>query len=101
MRPSQGGHHLCYIRLQYTDEKGIVKPCERGILDVRVTGGKPVLHGFPDSFEKDPIMHRRKFLEPGYAHRGSFISRMMVKREDIARILLLREPLTLIAPAVR
>ena len=97
MRPSQGGHHLCYIRLQYTDEKGIVKPCERGILDVRVTGGKPVLHGFPDSFEKDPIMH----LESVYAHRGSFISRMMEKREDIARILLLREPLTLIAPAVR
>ena len=40
-------------------------------------------------------------LEPVYAHRGSFISRMMEKREDIARILLLREPLTLIAPAVR
>ena len=97
MCPSQGGHHLCYIRLQYTDEKGIVKPCERGILDVRVTGGKPVLRGFPDSFEKDPIMH----LEPVYAHRGSFISRMMEKREDIARIILLREPLTLIAPAVR
>ena len=97
MRPSQGGHHLCYIRLQYTDEKGIVKPCERGILDVRVTGGKLVLHGFPDSFEKDPIMH----LEPVYAHRGSFISRMMEKREDIVRIILLRELLTLIAPAVR
>ena len=42
MCPSQGGHHLCYIRLQYTDEKGIVNPCERGILDVRVTGGKLV-----------------------------------------------------------
>lgn len=59
--------------------------------------GKPVLRGFPDSFEKDPIMH----LESVYAHRGSFISRMMEKREDIARIILLREPLTLIAPAVR
>ena len=101
MRPSQGGHHLCYIRLQYTDEKGIVKACERGILDVRVTGGKPVLHGFPDSFEKDPIMHRHKFLDPVFAHRGSFISRMMEKREDIVRIILLRELLTLIAPAVR
>ena len=97
MRPSQGGHHLCYIRLQYTDEKGIVNPCERGILDVRVTGGKLVLRGFPDPFEKDPIMH----LEPVYVHRGSFISRMMEKREDIVRIILLREPLTLIAPAVR
>ena len=40
-------------------------------------------------------------LESVYAHRGSFISRMMEKREDIARIILLREPLTLIAPAVR
>ena len=34
--------HLCYIRLQYTDRNGIVKPCERGILDVSVTGGKLV-----------------------------------------------------------
>ena len=34
--------HLCYIRLQYTDKNGIVKPCERGILDVSVTGGKLV-----------------------------------------------------------
>lgn len=46
-------------------------------------------------------MHRHKFLDSAYVHRGSFISRMMEKREDIARILLLREPLTLIAPAVR
>ena len=34
--------HLCYIRLQYTDKNGVVKPCERGILDVSVTGGKLV-----------------------------------------------------------
>lgn len=32
--------HLCFIRLQYTDEKGTVKPCERGLLDVTVEGGK-------------------------------------------------------------
>ena len=31
---------LAYIRLQYTDEKGILKPLERGILNVEVAGGK-------------------------------------------------------------
>lgn len=31
---------LCHIRLQYTDENGTVKPLERGILNVEVTGGK-------------------------------------------------------------
>ena len=34
--------HLCYIRLQYTDKNGTVKPTERGILDVTVEGGKLV-----------------------------------------------------------
>ena len=31
---------LCHIRLQYTDESGVVKPLERGILSVKVTGGR-------------------------------------------------------------
>ena len=31
---------LCHIRLQYTDENGTVKPLERGILNVEVTGGR-------------------------------------------------------------
>ena len=31
---------LIYIHLQYTDENGIIKPLERGILNVTVTGGK-------------------------------------------------------------
>ena len=34
--------NLCYIRLQYTDKAGTIKPCERGILDVHVEGGKLV-----------------------------------------------------------
>lgn len=34
------GGHLSYIRLQYTDEYGTVKPCQRGILDVTVEGGR-------------------------------------------------------------
>jgi len=34
--------HLCYIRLQYTDKNGTVKPTERGILNVIVEGGKLV-----------------------------------------------------------
>ena len=32
--------HLCHIRLQYTDESGVIKPLERGILSVKVTGGR-------------------------------------------------------------
>lgn len=32
--------HLSYIRLQYTDENGVVKPLKRGMLNVEVTGGK-------------------------------------------------------------
>ena len=31
---------LCHIRLQYTDESGILKPLKRGILNVEVSGGK-------------------------------------------------------------
>ena len=34
--------HLSFIRLQYTDSNGIVKPCERGVLDVKVEGGRLV-----------------------------------------------------------
>lgn len=34
--------HLCFIRLQYADAQGIVKPAERGLLDVTVEGGKLV-----------------------------------------------------------
>ena len=33
---------LCFIRLQYADAQGIVKPAERGLLDVTVAGGKLV-----------------------------------------------------------
>lgn len=31
---------LCHIRLQYTDENGTIKPLERGILKVQVSGGR-------------------------------------------------------------
>lgn len=31
---------LCHIRLQYTDENGIVKPLQRGIMTAKVSGGK-------------------------------------------------------------
>ena len=36
--PEQG--KLCWVRLRYTDEKGIVKPMERGNIRVNVEGGK-------------------------------------------------------------
>ena len=31
--------HLAFVRLKYTDEKGTVKPTERGVIRVDVTGG--------------------------------------------------------------
>ena len=31
--------HLAFVRLQYTDRQGMVKPTERGIIQVSVTGG--------------------------------------------------------------
>ena len=31
--------HLAFVRLQYTDSQGVVKPTERGIIQVSVTGG--------------------------------------------------------------
>lgn len=31
---------LCYVRLKYTDEKGVVKPMERGEITVYVEGGR-------------------------------------------------------------
>ena len=34
--------HLSFVRLQYTDKKGIVKPGERGTLEVKVEGGRLV-----------------------------------------------------------
>lgn len=35
-----GAGRLCYIRLRYTDENGITKPMQRGILNVEVVGGE-------------------------------------------------------------
>ncbi len=32
--------HLAFVRLRYTDEQGLVKPTERGIITLSVTGGK-------------------------------------------------------------
>ena len=31
--------HLAFVRLQYTDQEGTLKPTERGIIEVSVTGG--------------------------------------------------------------
>ena len=31
--------HLAFVRLQYTDQEGTIKPTERGIIEVSVTGG--------------------------------------------------------------
>ena len=43
---------LAHIRLQYTDEDGIVKPLERGILSVTVAGGKLLGLGSACSYNK-------------------------------------------------
>lgn len=35
-----GAGEVCFVRLKYTDEKGTVKPLERGVLQVSVEGGE-------------------------------------------------------------
>ena len=40
--PTVQAGHLCYIRLRYTDENGIVKPLHRGVMQVQVAGGQLV-----------------------------------------------------------
>lgn len=44
--------HLCYIRLRYTDEKGITKPLARGNIQVQVRGGTLVGLGSACPFNK-------------------------------------------------
>ena len=50
---------LCWVRLRYTDEKGVVKPMERGSIRVNVEGGKLLGLGsacpfYPESY-LDPV----------------------------------------------
>lgn len=50
---------LCYVRLRYTDEKGVTKPMERGHITVNVQGGKLLGLGsacpfYPESY-LDPV----------------------------------------------
>ena len=49
--------HLCYIRLRYTDEKGITKPLARGNIKVEVDGG--TLVGFGNACP----YHERSYLD--------------------------------------
>ena len=44
--------HLCYIRLRYTDENGIIKPLARGSIQVQVRGGTLVGLGSACPFNK-------------------------------------------------
>lgn len=44
--------HLCYIRLRYTDEKGVTKPLTRGNIQVQVRGGTLVGLGSACPFNK-------------------------------------------------
>lgn len=55
--PEKG--RLCWVRLRYTDEKGVTKPMERGSIKVTVTGGKLLGLGsacpfYPESY-LDPV----------------------------------------------
>lgn len=47
---------LAYIRLQYTDENGIVKPMERGVLTATVRGGKLLGMGSACPFQKESYL---------------------------------------------
>ena len=47
-----GPDELCYILLRYTDENGMTKPLARGMIDVRVTGGKLLALGNACSYNE-------------------------------------------------
>ena len=49
--------HLSYIRLRYTDENGITKPMQRGVMKVTVEGGTLVGLGSACPF------HERSYLD--------------------------------------
>ncbi len=51
-QPTAAPGHLCYIRLRYTDENGITKPLERGVINVQVQGGTLVGLGSACPFNK-------------------------------------------------
>lgn len=44
--------HLCYIRLRYTDENGIIKPLARGSIQIQMRGGTLVGLGSACPFNK-------------------------------------------------
>ncbi len=48
---------LCFIHLDYTDEKGEVKPLERGVIDIQVEGGELLAAGHACPFNKDGFTH--------------------------------------------
>lgn len=47
---------LAYIRMQYTDEAGIVKPMERGVLTAAVRGGRLLGMGSACPFQKESYL---------------------------------------------
>lgn len=47
---------LLYVKLQYTDCNGIIKPLERGHLSVHVTGGKLLATGNGCPFQKESFL---------------------------------------------
>ena len=48
---------LCFIHLDYTDENGVVKPLERGYIQVQVEGGELLAAGHACPFNKDGYTH--------------------------------------------
>jgi beta-galactosidase len=55
---------LCYIRLQYTDKEGIVKPLVRNTLKVKVSGG--TLLGLGNACPYNPNGYLKDFTETYY-----------------------------------
>ena len=43
---------MCFIRLKYTDGKGVLKPLKRGIINITVQGGKLLAVGNACPFNK-------------------------------------------------
>jgi beta-galactosidase len=55
---------LCYVRLQYTDSRGILKPTQRDNLQVKVEGG--ILMGLGNACPYNPQGYRNSFTDTYY-----------------------------------
>lgn len=74
-------HELCYVRLQYTDQAGNVKPLKRGSIKVKVEGGR--LLGLGSAC---PFYERSYLSDVADTYYGEAMAVIMPERADQIRI---------------